>query len=383
MDKAIAEAFSLAKKVAASAHTVDMYFQARKTPPKNMEAELDRLTGELDERIVSLLQVREDLKGDLIEIEAMTEDVAQELEMSYKKAVAFTPVGGGLFSRMFFLPFIYKRSAAGVVSGALSPNEAQRETLREFIESFVNERVGEEQGVECRLYPRSLLDWLVAEEEEKHLPKLHHALLEGGELEEKSYFKERAKIQKSKLEHSGGWSVGVLPIALVSASEALLEAFDFTEEELDFSEQFTSIFDQNQEMDCYAPVDPDLMGNEGTKRLWIKQVELTCEEMVARKKPSHLAVIEVTYAWQDSELVGVVLDFQISSEREGHFGGSFVDDEDGEPDESVYFHKQLSRGALMEESPEDVASFLVSYPPILRTDFKILISHELVDPDAE
>lgn len=351
----------LAREVAATAKKVDFYKDARRDAPESLTKALKEKEGTLDQMVKELFEKKPEFKSEILEHQSVTDEALREIEFSYHKAMCFLTPKDGAPSRMFFLPFVFWSEGKNMGRNVLDfTASAKKESLKQFVASFVMERFADEsmKAPQVEVYGQSILDWSVLDEEERGIPVLHQALLDGFQLDLSVAFPERARVLADSDEE--GWSLGVLPFALRHEDEAFLESIDFVEFEEDFMEQFEEIFDPASQADYSAPVDPSMMQNEGIRLLWGKQLDLMVGEMARIKKSKHYASVQATMVWNGQELDAVVMDFRV-----------------GEDGEEPLYHRQMSRQALLGETSAELAGFLASYAPLIREDFELVIQHQL------
>lgn len=357
-----------AKTVGIAAKKIEFYRQARRDAPEALTSQLKLCEAELDVRVKRLLGERGSLKSEVLEDERFDEDALREIEFSYQKAACFAPGRARERSRLFFLPCVYWSKEDGSSASVIDFGGDRAETFAEFISAFLDENFGDNQVqmAKVTLYPSSLMDWNVQDEEEKMLPLLHQAVLDGKPMDLDASFPARAT---SIAENEGpGWSIAVLPFAVEHDDEAWLESISFEGLEEEFLEGFEGIFDPSSLLDYDSPCDPTMIQDQAVRLLWMKQVELIVSEVSNTKKARQIGVVEATFYWEDGEPAGVVMDFKIvepdaSSEEEG--------EEDG-----VVYHRQVSRQMLVGETPGQLASFLAEYPPLMREDFDVVLGHQ-------
>jgi hypothetical protein len=356
------------KTVGVAAKKIDFYRQARRDAPEALTAELKELEAKLDASVKLLLDERESLKADVLGDPRFDSDALREIEFSYQKAVCFTSGKERARSRMFFLPCVYWSKDDGTTGSVIDFGGVKAQTFSEFISAFLDEHFGDKQlqMAKVSLYPESLMDWNVKDEEEKMLPMLHRSILDGKAMDLDESFPARAKAITDS--EGPGWSVAVLPFAVEHDDEAWLESISFDGFEEAFVESFEGIFDPSSRLDYDCPCDPTMIQDQAVRLLWMKQVELIVAEISSTKKTRQIGVVEVTFHWEDGEPVGVVMDFKIVEPDASSHGD---DDDDG-----VVYHRQVSRQTLVDETPGQLASFLAEYPPLLREDFDVVMGHQ-------
>lgn len=370
--QSIDKVIELAKSVSSNAKKMDVYRQAKREPSKEASAALSESEKKLDAMVSSMLSKEENLKDAVLSWPNLSDEVLSEVEWSYQKAVCYKRLPDGMVSRLFFLPFIYWESDDGKEDGRIDFQGPAGEALASFIGSFVAHRETQTPDApEPRvvLFQKNLLDCLILEEEEKILPDLHQALLEGRDFSVDD-LQPRGRLSHSNDEDAPGWTVGALPFALIHPDEEYLERVDFEEFAEEFMEEFEEIFDGLSKLDYEFPIVPNMIAESGARHLWQKQVQITIEEMVRIKKPKHLGVIEVTLVLADEELAGVVMDFELGDPKVP-----------GDDQRSLAYHRQIARGALNGETGQSLGDFLLGYPELRRKDFKVIFSYDTVKPE--
>lgn len=358
-----------AKTVGIAAKKIQFYRQARREPPEALTSLLKLREAELDVRVKTLLSERGSLKSDVMEDDRFDTDALREIEFSYQKAACFAPGRTRARSRMFFLPCVYWSKDDGSTSTVIDFGGDRAQTYSEFISAFLDENFGDNQVqmATVTLYPSSLMDWNVQDEEEKMLPMLHQAVLDGVPMDLDASFPARAK---SIADNEGpGWSIAVLPFAVEHDDEAWLESISFEGLEDEFLEGFEGIFDPSSRLDYDSPCDPTMIQDQAVRLLWMKQVELIVAEISSTKKARQIGVVEATFYWEDGEPAGVVMDFKIVEPDASSSG-------DEDEDNGVIYHRQVSRQMLVGETPGQLASFLAEYPPLMREDFDVVLGHQ-------
>lgn len=357
----------LAKSVSSHVKKMDVYREAKKEPAAGVERALLDSEQRLDELVAQMLGEESNLKDAILSRPDVNDDSLSEIEWSYQKAVCFKRLEDGRFSRLFFLPFIYWVDESGAETGYLNFQGKKRETLANFLSSFVASREFEdsdEPAPEVKVFNQNLLDCLILEEEEKRLPELHQALLDGSSFDISAGFNNRERVGGGD-EGQEGWTVGALPFAVIHADADYLDRIDFEEAADDFLEEFEEIFDRSSLLNYDAPIAPNFIAEAGSRHLWQKQVELTIQAMLRAKKTKHSAVIEVTLVRSDQDLVGVVMDFEMGDASRAVEG-----------EKSSVFHRQISRGAFSGETAQMLGDFLLSHPELQRKDFKIVFGYD-------
>lgn len=371
-----AELFGAAKAVAATDKKMDFYHQARREAPEKLSAQLSEQERELDALVLRLLSERENLKAEVIEDGRFDDEALRELDFSYQKAVCFGPGKARARSRMFYLPCVYWTGEDGAISGLVDFKDHRASTFGDFVAAFLEERFGDEGSMAptVSVYPTSLMDWNVQDDEEKMLPALHAAVLAGRELDVDAAFPYRAQALAQS--QGKGWSVCVLPFAVQHDDEAWLESIAFEGFEEEFLEGFEEIFDPSSELDYDIPFDPTMLADQAVRLLWSKQLELIVAEMSAQKKARHIGVVESTFAWEGGDYAGVIMDFKLIDPD-----GDDDDDDDGENGDRVVYHRQMTRATLMGERPGDLSSMLAEYPSLMREDFDLVFGHQFDSAD--
>lgn len=363
----LGDLLKVSKTVAATAKKLDFYRDARREPPEHQTKLLSAQETDLDARVKDLLDRRSNLKSDILSDMRFEHDALHEIEFSYQKAVCFGPGKHRAHSRMFFLPCVYWSNENAAEDQVIDFTGLKGQTLSDFMSSFLDEYFGEEDSLTPHvvLYKKSLKDWNVQDEEEKMLPALHQAILNGREINIDKAFPARARALAQS--DGRGWSVAVLPLAVEHDDEAWLESISFEGYEEEFLEEFEEIFDPSSKMDYAAPCDPTIMQDEAVRHLWTKQLELIVKEMIEVKKKKHIGSVESTFVWEDGECVGVVMDFKILDSKSNL-------DEEG--NDVLFYHRKMSRQMLIDETPGQLSEFLVEYPPLIREDFDIVFGHQ-------
>lgn len=356
-----------AKAVAATNKKMEFYHQVRREAPEHLSSQLKVQEAVLDAMVQRMLVERKNLKADVFDDARFDRESLSEVEFGYQKAVCFGAGRSRARSRMFFLPCVYWSNEDGSPKGVIDFAGARGRTFEDFAAAFLDEKFGDTVAgsPKVTVYARSVMDWHIQDEEEKMLPALHRAILEGVDFDLDAAFPYRAKeIAESQ---GAGWSVSVLPFAVEHDDEAWLESINFESFEEDFVEGFEEIFDPSSLFDYDAPCDPTMLTDQAVRLLWAKQLELIVAEMSAQKKPRHVGVIESTFVWEGGDYAGVAMDFKILDPES---------DDDGNEHEGVLYHRQLIRATLIDEKPSDLASFLAEYPALIREDFDLVFGHQ-------
>lgn len=361
------EAVRLAKEVAATAEKVEFYAQASKKPPRALTQELQKGEKRLDLMIQGLMKEKRNLRNDLLSHPELTEETVAELEWSYLKAVSFTTDADGKISRIFAIPFLFLMDKEGAKHGIIEPSPAVKETLSEFIEAFVLARFRDvaDGDMEITLADEPLYRWAAIAYDEQKIPEMHAALLEGRWDEWVDLSKATDSI-KALSAPQEGWQMGMWPFAIKHGNEEALEKIDMSVFADEFEEQFEEIFDPSSEKSYFPPIDANLMGNEGARRLWEKHVELAIEEIDDLRRGDTLKIAEVSLLWKEGELAGVLMDIRAVEESspEG---------------EQVLYRKRIQRDVLFGESAELFGHWIMGFLPMRRLDYRILIGHEQID----
>ena len=346
-------AISLAKNVASLVKKIDWYKTEKGAPPNKMLDDLVKMEHSLDNLVAKLLLKEIDLKNLILSNDKLTEDSALELELSYKRATCVTTYDQK-YAKLFFLPFLYLQEKNGSKTGLINFNQTKLETLKSFILDFLKNKF-KENDVEVKLYPHPIFDCLINENEEKYLPVLHEATLNEEKVNLEKYFKAHGDLVNSPTdEKNSGWSMGIFSFSILHSDLNILESLNFEEYSEDFIEEFEEIFDPSSSCYYISPIDPMLLINEGTKHLWLKQLDLIVDDLFNSKKPKELMTISAMFVWDDNDLAEILLDFECENKN---------------------YKKRLARPALLNESQGDLAAFLVTYEKLIRPDCQITINH--------
>ena len=359
-DKEVDQALMLAKKVAATAKKIDYYEEEDRDPPALLEQELTDSENELDGLVYKLLNSKANLKSALLEHQQLTEESAKELEWSYRKATCFTKTEGQ-HARMFFLPFLYVQDEAGKKHGLITFKGRRLETLKSFLIEFAAQRSENlrSSDLDIRVYPDVFLDCIIADAEEKYLPKLHEAILKEERIKLVGHFKQHAQLRSTPAgEDNTGWSLGVLAFSLIHADIDALESVDFASFQDEFEEEFEGIFDQGSENDFRTPIEPVRLQDEGTRFLWEKQLQISVLEMLELKNKVQKATIECVFFWDEGGFTDLITNFYC-----------------GQVD-AKGFYKRIMRHSLINETPSDIVALLAEYEPIMRSDCQVVFHHD-------
>lgn len=360
-------ALSLAKRIAATAEKVDLYARESKRPPRALTLELKREEKKLDTMVKTLVKERRAGRHEIFSHPDITEETATELEWSYHKAISFTKDSAGTPSRIFAIPFLFKAGKDGKKQGVIEPSARARSTMENFIKAFASSRwseAGDGQLSIC-LASKPLYSWIALAMDDQRIAEMHEALLAGKWRAWDQASQSTEKLQALGGEPKEGWFSAMWPFALQHPNEKALEDLDFQVFRDEFKEQFEEIFDPASEKDYFAPVDPLLMGNEGVKRLWVKHLETAVAEADAAG-PSALKMLEVTFLWSEEVFVGVEVELQALGDNEA---------------ENPIYRKRIRREALIGESPESFGGWIMGFDPIKRLDYKVLLGHDIADPE--
>lgn len=356
------KAVEMAKQVVETAEKLDLYERSSKRPPRELTMALKKGESLLDSMVRELVRERRARRGDIFSHPEMTEEMAMELEWSYQKAICMTKAGARQHSRVFAIPFIFRRTK-GKKEGVIEPTAKARSTMAKFIQSFAESKWdGLADGrLKIDLASRPLYSWVALAVDERKIPEMHEALISGkwGVWDHASQATE--SVRSLGGDEDEGWFVAMWPFALKHPSEKSLQDIDFQALREEFKEQFEEIFDPASEKGYFAPIDPLMMANEGTKRLWIKQLEITAQEL-DRQAPGSMKLADVTFLWRGDSLEGIEVEFSAT-------------DEDG----SLVYRKRVKRDVLFGESPESFGAWIMGFDPLRRLDLKIMLGHALLE----
>jgi hypothetical protein len=382
----IKDVFALANKVAIDAQKVDVYEEEGQLVPEELATRLTREEVELDLMVAELLQSEENLKESLFDSGLLNEKNSNELEWSYRKAVAIREVGEK-YSRLFFIPFIYhrpsNRKGEQEVDFSVKTRGGQdnREALAEMILSFVANRMSD--GSKLYGHPLSELsatigepqrEWYLGCDEEKHLPSLHKQVLDGSAASLDHLFighaqKKRMAAEGQFDDQAGGWTLGVLPFVVEHPSEEFLADIDFRMVAEEFHEDFEQMFDPESKLNYFSPIDPHTGDEEGQMRVWEKLLFNGIEEGLRLLNRKDRAM--VIDAFFDIEPDGLIDHVSIQIK---------VGVDDGELDniDSLMFFRRLDRHGIGDERGSDLASLLMEMASLNRPDVRLLFTRQLV-----
>lgn len=378
-NKAVGKAFEIANKISQTLRKLNFYGEAGKEPPEKLMDELSSLEESLDGHVKKLLAQRENLKGDLLESSALNDENAAELEWSYQKAVCYAKSKEGLYSRLFFVPFRYEKTDGGARKNIPDFFEPKRlETFGHFVGDFVANKAldlsvveGEEVSLEVKLRP-PLYEWVVLEHEEKNLPIFHKALLDEKPFDAEEFFEAHRHLANEGWMNDSGdelqkWYVGVIPFAILSKDERLLEALDFYPHEEDFIEQFEEIFltDGSSIGNWEAPINPNEIADKGTEMLWRKQVEIALRLGEMNRPKGGVLRADLTIGWMEGEWARLSLSIQSIDSK-------------GDPQ----WAREISRWPTAGETFMDAVEWLATSKELTNFASALVVHHAPFNPDS-
>lgn len=383
-EQQIAQIIKSAEKLSSTRQKMEMYFQSKKNPPEKLQNQLVDLVKELDDLVLKGVSTIDEFKILFYDLVTKHSDsVIYEIENSYRHALSYGVADDGSHYRLFYLPFVYENTGSPQKEIALKPN--QKEALEEYILTFLKrynpEFDDENNSITCKAYPKIIMEWYVEDSEEGNVIHLAKAVNEQKNINLSSLFKVREQMCKNGHTGINGLSIGVIPFVLNSKEPVLLGLSDLDEDEDEFSEQFQDLLETmiSNKVYCYAPIEPTMLIEEGIKHLWNVQFSKIIDEMLSVKKPTDTGVVHLHNIWKNSELIAVVIDFQLfkNTPQNNSDEARAFENSAQQFQSEMYYDKQLSRESLSMEDPGMIASFMATYPDLLRTDMRVVISNEI------
>jgi len=377
--------FNLANQVAADARQVAVYEEEDQELPGELSERLSQKEFELDDLVARLLQRMPNLKASILNNPQLNERNMRELEWSYQKAVGYVEMEGR-HSRLLFLPYIYQRS--GNKKGAQEVNftagapagDKNRAALSSVLVNFVGQNMGDGEDWEMALPGLAVIlgtpirEWILVEEEEKFLPKLHWAVINDTEAElNKVFLTQREKKRLADAgeldDVAGGWTMGVLPIAFSHEDEDFLSQIDFQEFAPLFKEEFDQLFDPEGEKGYYAPIDPNQSQEESTLRIWERVVTMCVYEGISLLKKGRAMIIDAFIdVTEQGEAAHVSLEIKVGSDRAAASAGH----------DELFMTHRIDRPGFDGERATDIATLFMEKAELARPDVRFLFSSQIV-----
>lgn len=355
------ELLASAETVSATFKKLDFYRSSGMPAPAALEELLEQQEGNLDERVRSMVAQRPSLLQEVVEDERFSDELLNEIDASYHKAVSFANGVDRARSRLFFLPCVYwSGGATGEARGLIDFSGGRKDALEGMLGMFIEEHFGEAAAVTAHV--DTFRDWGLSTADEQNLPKLHQAILAQAKVDPLALFPSLSGINADQ----EGWSFAILPFTVQHDDEKWLEEFGFGGLEAEFLTRFESIFDNESKLDYDVPCDPSNVTEAATSMLWAKQVTLSVASMSKVKRKSHVGVIETTFAWDEGEFAGVMTHFKVIDPAR-----------QSQEEQGIVWQVRLTRPALQDELPRDISGFLLELPELRREDFDLTFNHQL------